>query len=475
MPSPNRTHKVKYRNRKTQKGGKRLYSTVEEYTPEEIERIFCGGKLLSELRKPAAVGKTDQERRPIFFLKWAPMASGKSSEKVMRLIRSGLEPSKLEDCADVSSDKLVENLLPFRFVTTSAKMKNIRMKADIQLRNYSHAKRILQPFQRNLPAEDPLRKTVDQVIAAKGWPLKNDETQGFLDSLLQKQIRNTYDYYYRQEKNEEEKTLRQKVVEFFPRAYEQRVNLQYETAGLGYGEIDSRNIDDAIVSQTVGKLYTRTSLKSLYKQMASVILKNNFADFLGEVQYARQTFTETEETKEGEEGLLPIGVRPGLRAELFIPTDYRIIVIFPIVPIEELQRRGYLRAYQHLEHATLYDITVEQKDEIANYMKNLISTLISGSSKKLAEIESKITEILTAEFQKYTQITEPVEYVEELRIIQEKAKNPALSKITFPFFRLASIDLEKSIAQAFQYSVDYFLRQYIQIGRIEQVIYVNNN
>lgn len=471
MPFPNRTRKIQKWKKKTQKGGKKLYSFVDDYTDEEIERIFCGGKLLTELVKPETVGETPQEKRPLFVIKWAPMASGKSSEKVMRIIRSLLEPLKLEECADVSSDKLVENLIPFRYKTTNAKMKNIRLKTNIGIRDFAHAVQLLQSIQVSLPVGDPLHTTINSILREYQehtvWPLSPPETELFFDSLLQSQIRDTYNSFYRRTQNEDGRTLREKVVEFFPRAYAERVNIQYETAGLGYGEVGPPN-----TNQIVGKL--RSLSKTLQRQMAATILKNSFADFLGEVVYNREELSESEESKEGEEALIPIGVRPGIREELFIPPEYRIVVVFPIVSIHELQRRGFVRAYQHLRHTTLYDVTAQQKADIVSYITDLIKTLISRSSRIRKEIlREKVYEILSEEFARYA--LPPSEYVKDLQTIKMKAQNPDIPQLSFPFFRLASADLEKSVAQAFQYSVDYFLRQYIQIGRIEQVIYVNNN
>ena len=46
--------------------------------------------------------------------------------------------------------------------------------------------------------------------------------------------------------------------------------------------------------------------------------------------------------------------------------------------------------------------------------------------------------------------------------------------MTIPFFRgIGPTAIMDSVEQAFQYSVDYFLKQYLLIGRIEQVVYIN--
>ncbi len=460
MPSWNRTRKQKKRNSKTQKGGKRLYSSVNDYTEEEIERIFCNGGLLTDLKRPLST-------RPIFFIKWAPMASGKSSKKIMDIIERIVAPYPLESCADVSSDKLVENLLPFRYNTVDAKMKNIRMKADIELRDFAHAKRILQLQRTALAGTDKnLERTLTSLIDEPGGSSfieENSEKDSIkknvdfvFDTLLQKRVRQIYNTYYRKEKNQNSKTLRDKVIQFFPKAYARKVNIIYETAGLGYGE-----------SPAIGTLMARTRQGELRAKEASPIFKNTFANFLGEIV--------TAELLPGE--LKPVGYRPssgeGAHPELFIPEEYRIIVIFPMVSVDDLVKRGYLRAYDQLQHTTLYDVNSDQKKEIAAYITALINTLTKGEKK--SELPAKITEILTREFRERSQVAGEINYVKNLEDLRKASIENSVKVSSFPFFRLTAYDIETAVAQAFQYSVDYFLRQYIQIGRVEQVIYVNNN
>ncbi len=451
MPVRNRTKKQKKRANTTQRGGKRLYFSGEEYTAAEIEKIFCNGKTLAELEKPSG------DNRPIFFIKWAPMASGKSSKKVMTIIEHTLAPMGVESCADVTSDKLIENLLPFRYDTMDAKMKNVRIKADLAIKNYSHAKQILQFHRDRLAPVNTNRGTVEKLISEARWSLNEKETDMLLDSLLQKRISQIYNKHYRIDKNSGRKSIREKVVEFFPRAYAEGVNIVYETAGLGYGE-----------SEQIGTLMARTRTGRLREKEENPIFKNTFADFLGEVVLAQ---LEPGKVK-------PVGIRPisgeGTRPELFIPEKYRIVVIFPIVPIQELVKRGFARAYGQLYHPTFYDVTEEQKNTLAEYITSLISTVTKGSAKP-AELRSKLAEILTREFHEHSQLTGEVSYVEDLEVMLSKTKNPEVLKSSFPFFRLTSYDIETAVAQAFQYSIDYFLSQYIQLGRVEQIIYVNNN
>ncbi len=48
-------------------------------------------------------------------------------------------------------------------------------------------------------------------------------------------------------------------------------------------------------------------------------------------------------------------------------------------------------------------------------------------------------------------------------------------QVSIPFFRAVSPDaIYSMLKQSFNYSVDYFLKQYILAGRIEQVVYINN-
>lgn len=458
---------TKTRKRKQGGGGKTLFPNVASFTEENVERIFCNGKMLSELAKP--VEKNGADARPFFFLKWAPMGSGKSSEKVLDIIKRILDPNSIEECADISSDKLVENLLPFRFETIKAKMKNVRFKADLKRQDWAHAKTIIQELASPL-RETNTMKSYAREITGDNWPSGKAPSKEitlriptFMESMLQKQIKESYEKYYRQIKGADGKTLREKVLNFFTRAYSENVNMIYETAGLGYGDVTDKAAGAPAL--TVGRLATRSTYSALQNLMRVEILKNTFSDFFGELLYAHDF---------SGKDLIPIGINTEGRKDLYIPDNYRIVIIFPIVPIEELQKRGYVRAYKQLENHTLYDITPQQKAQIVVYINTLLNILFARSSKgKPDEMKLAIDSILTEEFEKYTQVSKEITYVDYLNTIGE-SKMDDTAEIEFPFFRLTSGDLEKSVAQAFQYSVDYFLRQYIQIGRIEQVIYVKN-
>lgn len=576
----NRTRKGKQK----QKGGQQYFTATEDISDIAVERVFCGGKLMDKVLAPTGKSVTDEDR-PLFFIKWAPMASGKSSKRVMTIIQNILQPYSLEDCADVSSDKLIENLLPFRFYTAKAKTRNLRIKADMKVLDFAHAQAVIKAIERDQTQEiqklneilgkldETFRRASEKVVSfqvKKGKLLKltpnqkeeaekvQEKIQGideklvqlqneiktvqrqvpnllqikerylslesmckeflrewnpennkaialFLNYILQKQVRDTYQYYYREEKNVNNKTLRDKVVDFFISAYKANINIIYETAGLGYGE-KTRKLQDEVArarvssaaseaAEAVGTVSLgRLSSADLREQIRAQIFENNFSEFLGEIQYA-ETFDGVTPIK------IPIGIQTEGRKLQFIPEHYRIVIVFPIVPSEEIKRRGYLRAYYQLMSSKLpvYDVTSEQIDVIVDNMTELINTLFEGGDpKKKEQLPGIINTILKEELSRYsrTAIEEPIDFGKNLMKFREEAKEAdedyeaeeakeaeeaenqnhlAVRKIAVPFFRLASVDLEKSIAQAFQYSIDYFLRQYIQIGRIEQVIFVNNN
>ncbi len=533
-----------------QKGGQLYYNSTSKISDTTVEKAFCGGKTISELRAPKG------DDRPLFFIKWAPMASGKSSKRVLTIIQNILQPYALEDCADVSSDKLVENLLPFRYYTLKAKTRNIRMKADMKVSDFEHAKETIQKIvaeqkqeisklnveigilerridsnnekiiksnkrigklQKSITPEarDEIKQhqenieklTQESNLAQKEirsfeliqerykslmvicndflthWNSTEEPLLNFLNYILQKQVRDTYQYYYREEKNEKQRTLRDKVVEFFPRAYEANINIIYETAGLGYGE-KTKGFQDKLARMAryregLEGAATPVGILAMNSKIRSHIFKNNFSDFLGEIKYA--TINDG-----GEEIKIPVGIEEENRKPQFIPEHYRIVIVFPVVPSEEIRRRGYLRAYYQLlsQKLPVYAVTKEQMLGIAQDMNEVLEILFQGVRGDKRQFTSIINEILTEEIRKYSRTdAEPVDFIRDIENLRDETEtlstkekfNNYSESFAVPFFRLASVDLEKSITQAFQYSVDYFLRQYIQIGRIEQVIFVNNN
>jgi hypothetical protein len=101
-------------------------------------------------------------------LKWGPPGSGKSSPKVRSFIDTlGVASA---DFIDYSPDKIIENLLPYRFDSALAKAEYERMKADYERKDYVAVKGRLSSYVQNLKGRytSSVKRNVNDFV--KGWP-----------------------------------------------------------------------------------------------------------------------------------------------------------------------------------------------------------------------------------------------------------------------------------------------------------------
>ena len=127
----------------TRKNSKKLYTSVNQITFQEIENIYCLGSTL------AAMPKYED---PYFIWKWGPPGSGKSSELMEKKIASFGFP--LINYVNISKDRLVEYLLPYRKDTLVAKIEDLRYKALHELQQNAPVKEWIAKYKRGATEGD---------------------------------------------------------------------------------------------------------------------------------------------------------------------------------------------------------------------------------------------------------------------------------------------------------------------------------
>jgi hypothetical protein len=101
---------------------------------------------------------------------------------------------------------------------------------------------------------------------------------------------------------------------------------------------------------------------------------------------------------------------------------------------------------------------------------NELFALLGGEN----PVHEIVDEALRLEQEQYGQ-NSSVPYTEYVKTLITQLRGLEEGELmTIPFFRgIGPTAIMDSVEQAFQYSVDYFLKQYLLIGRIEQVVYIN--
>ena len=425
----------KTRKRK-QKGGmaSKLYSSVDMITDEEIERIFCNGRTLEEM----PVSET-----PFFILKWGPPGSGKSSAKVIEQIeRLGIP---IENYVDFTPDKIIESLIDFRYETTASKITDLRVKADIVLKNYAHAGKLLQTYAKNRTRgyNGKLQKEMDTILSQGS--LKKNLSPEMQEKILYDKISGLYKYYRKSLKNREGRTIFDKMEVFLRKAMGMGVCIQYETMGSGYGEGESIHLKN----QFTGERFTR--LRATKEKGVIDIFKNNWESMLGKIIY----------TADGEPARLEkVG-------DMHIPDTYSIVVVYPILPLDSIRNRASMRAMRQLMDKEPREFIGDSPEYIEKLAENLQSIFYGGRG-EAKNIMNDILEKEAATILKNTSF-------QDKAFQQYLASTREGSRVTFPVYRAIATDRIVEVAeQAFQYAVDYFLKQYILLGRIKSVIYVSN-
>jgi len=425
-----------------QRGGD-LYKDVNQISVDEITRVFTGGREL-----PAV-------ERPFFILKWGPPGSGKSSETVQSTITSLGVP--LEDYMEYSPDKIIENLLPFRFESSMAKAEHERLKAELSVayaetnqrrRDFASIRQALTTYVQNIKRRytNKNKESVKTILASwtQGVPpisIKDSIIPTFERVLLDK-TKSAYNYYRTREINTEGLTIRDKMREVLKNAFSKKLHIQYETSGSGYGDTQERQ-------KLLNQFSPHRILRATGKPLSCIdIFINNYQELLGRIEY-------DDETK------APLHIKPSSLTTYSIPMEYRIVVVYPLVRKELILQRAEERANRMFLQKTpeqLHGDPEEYRQLLTDYVNDLFIAL--GGPKPV------IKKLVDAALEKEGF----VDSIEDLA----PPFGPMSKEATFPFYRSPAREfILDSIEQAFQYSIDYFLKQYLIIGRIEKVVYVN--
>jgi hypothetical protein len=161
----------------------------------------------------------------------------------------------------------------------------------------------------------------------------------------------------------------------------------------------------------------------------------------------------------------PIGIDESSLTEESIPLGYTIYVVYPILPKRDILHRALTRALQTFTNRNTFSIPPDSSKEkymelYKFFLKEILNRMGGDDTKRL------IDELIQQEREGYKD-----SYSSYLQSLYDSADEGVLHP---PFFRSVSIQkIEETIEQAFQYSIDYFLKQYMLIGRIERIIYIS--
>jgi len=445
MPSRQTRKKTKA----PQTGGKDLYLNVDEITEDVIENTFCNGSTIESL---------PVQPKPIFVLKWGPPGSGKSSAKMEEFIRSLGVP--LNSYMNYNSDDIFERMMLFRLVTTLHKMTALQAKANYEQGDFAHAQSLLQHFLKtmgrypNFPVD--LSDRTQQLFQSRTWARRelSEEQKTVVDKLLSEIVEaistEEYEMFRRHMRNSSGLSIQEKLKRVLAKAFRKRVNIIYESTGWGYKSTPIGTVRNSFrhIRPRVG---VTTRAASNRPENVIDMFKNSKEILLGKLVY--------NEDKE------PIGIDTSSLTEESVPLGYAIYVVYPILPKREIFHRALTRAVKYFTHRNNFaippDQTKEKYMELYKYFLKEILNMMGGPDTK-----RRIDELVKEESEDYNE-----SYSSYLQALYDSADEGELSP---PFFRSVSIQkIEQTIDQAFQYSIDYFLKQYLIIGRIERVIYIS--
>jgi hypothetical protein len=433
------------------KNKSKLFYDINQLDEKQIETILCGGRTLDEM---------PSSENPFFILKWGPPGSGKSSERVVKQIEQLGVPS--DEYVDYTPDKVVESLMGFRKNSTLIKLRNLRIEANAALHESSHIKTLLQTVETN---DRTLRERIRELIN-KGIPAHHDEFMNIRKKIIYNGISKTYKKYRQQTRNRSGRTIRDKMESFLRKALAQNKHISYETMGSGYGEGDTRQLRN----QFTGMRFTSSRAAS-----AVQIFRNTWESLLGELLYN----DEHELT----------GFQRGRGSNLYIPENYKIVVVYPILPVKEIQKRASLRATKQLVSSNSVipvGDTTTFSEYYLQYFKELFTTIFGrGTTITGIQMEEFMPSFIREKLLEESEGRIPEEDINKFINFLKSIKNKKIEDIEkyvdisedvlFPLYRIIPPEKITAVAEeAFQYAVDYFLKQYILLGRIKGVIYISN-
>ena len=292
---------------------------------------------------------------------------------------------------------------------------------------------------------DPERKhALDDLIR----DITNDETSAM------------YKYYRRNARNSSGASIQDKLKQVLRSAFARHVNILDESTGAGYGEdrASTQSFKDPLTGTRFSKRQLEKRAKSGEPDLINIYINSKEA-LLGKILYNEQ--------KE------PIGIDETSLTEDSIPRNYRIYVLYPILPKSQILQRVHRRALRKFTQPPAFTIPEKDVDRVSAYTELLetyfkeMAQVLGGSQVQLRETVDRIVRDEQAEYKgSYT------DYIQTL-LTSIHAMN-ASSSFSIPMFSgIAQNRIEEAIEAAFHYSIDYFLKQYIIVGRIERVLYVS--
>ena len=430
----------------TRKNSKKLYTSVDQITFQEIENIYCLGSTL------AAMPKYEE---PYFIWKWGPPGSGKSSELMEKKIASFGFP--LINYVNISKDRLVEYLLPYRKDTLIAKIEDLRYKALHELQQNAPVKEWIAKYKRRATEGDkfsnaipefkkmkndifiPGRSGATGVLEDDEWSNQEKVQSVFSQILFNRLTKSYYDSITL--KNSSGRTINDKINLFLRKCMDSRLNIISETIGDDYGRSgESKILNMRGKTRQATKLQDRSLLQ---------IFANGWENRFGRIIY----------NEIGE----PVRVEqsPLDKNNEYIPDYYTIVIIYPVLPTEKIIDRVKKRSKAMLfDTERQYDNIDELAEDLETYASEIHTALFGGVIPRIIEeYKNKINELIQGEFgvNNFT------------GFIGEKETPKGI-----PYYRtIAAEKIYKMIEESFYYSMDYILRQYVYVGRIKEIVYLN--
>lgn len=426
----------------------KLYVNPHEFDLSEITNIFCNGTTLDEL--------TNGQVNPVYIIKWGLPGSGRSSEKVSKVISEKIPQKtsndgsrKYNDYVDVSFSKLIENYIPYRQKTLLAKINYELMKAYIALSRWPLIKEYLIKAVGNMISGE-FKSIVEGYL--KNWDIRNPppnqatytqkqklqkeniDVTISLDEILKRVLESELLFAYQTSYKEINTVTETIVKDFINDCYKRKVNIIYETTGVDYDIVNFKNISRSSNSNFL--FFWEAFLGKISTTSDRISVLN------------RKSFTQTT-----------------------IPIEYRIFVIYPSLDETEIIRRSYTRALMNLMDTKEQHVV----EDISTYRKEVLDLLnfsnIESANKEA--ISSMINESLYDERRIYIKM-DSFNFIEYIRRVFSVQSGPVQSGLVqFPFFNVYKYD-DTLYTKLLNYSIDILLKKYLLAGRIKQLIYLNN-
>jgi hypothetical protein len=429
----------------TRKNTKKLYSSVNDITFQEIESVYCLGSTLADMPK---------YEEPYFIWKWGPPGSGKSSELMEKKIASFGFP--LINYVNISKDRLVEYLLPYRKDTLVAKIEDLRYKALHSLGQNAPVKAWMGKYKRRATEGEKFSNAIPEFKKMKNDifipersgatgvladELKDEEkVQSVFSQILFNRLTKSY-YDSIILKNSSGRTINDKINLFLRKCMDSRLNIISETIGDDYGRSgESKVLNMRGKTRQATKLQERSLLQ---------IFANGWENRFGRIIY-----NETGEPVRVEQSPLD-------KNNEYIPDYYTIVIIYPVLPTEKIIDRVKKRSKSMLFDTTReYENIGELTEDLEVYADEIHRALFGGVIPRIKEeYKNEINELIQTEFG-FDNFT---------GFIGEKNTPRGI-----PYYRtIAPEKIYKMIEESFYYSMDYILRQYVYVGRIKEIVYLN--